>query len=361
MKIVKFANFFKNKLELLNCLLLILVTVFITQFACIEVTGQEAGNSSNHQVIFVTTTLEKIVSSPQKVLEDEEKFWKEETVQLISQSWIDEVGVRNARERWRRKISALTELTEAERKENNLLKMTDSIKEKKAVFQEKAIPHLFSYLPVTDKILNMPVYFTAFIPPRAFANTAGIVVDVAASYWKGNPDNIINCLIHELFHIGYSWYRPSRTEEMPEHKFLYTMLEYLQNEGLATYVGYKALPMFPAPDEKDYQLLESEEEVSKRIKEINYLFEKAGTMSNKKLKQLAWRKGVNGRAYYIAGAHMAQVVENGLGRKMLIQTINQGPISYVKVYNSLAPEDRKIFVPDDETITARQDSCKNFR
>ena len=353
---------FSQKIQInLNSLLLFMVAMFFGLSFTLKATGQELIDNQDHQVTFITKTLEKILSSPQKVLEEEDKFWKEETVQILAQSWIDEVGVRKAREIWRRKISNLIKLTETEREENHLLQMTDSIKVKTNDFQEKAIPHLFSYLPATDKPMNMPVYFTAFIPPRAFANTAGIVIDVAASYWKGNPKNILNCLIHELFHIGYSWFRPTRTEKPLDHKFINTMLDYLQNEGMATYVAYKAQPMFPAPDEKDYRLFESPEEVTRLLKVMNDLFENVGVLSDKKLKQLSWRKGVNGRAYYIAGAHMAQVIESKLGRKALIETIQQGPVSFVKRYNSLVPENRKIFFPDDSTIAARQDSCENHR
>jgi hypothetical protein len=56
-----------------------------------------------------------------------------------------------------------------------------------------------SYLPA-DVNLDVPVHFTAFIPPRSMV-TGGIVVNVAASYWNDNPDNILNNLVHETFHV----------------------------------------------------------------------------------------------------------------------------------------------------------------
>jgi len=304
--------------------------------------SQESTGIPETKVVFVTSTLERIISEPQQVLEREDNFWTEEKVQVLAQGWIDEVRVKNARDKWRRNISELAGLTPEERKKHHLVEMTDYIKSKESTFADKATPLLVSFVPETDRKLDLPVYFTAYIPPRAFASSEGIVIDVASSYWNDNPDNILNCLVHELFHICYSWFRAGRTEVPVYNEFHYKMMEFLQNEGLATYVGYNALPIFPAPDEKDYALLESPEEVTRLINEVNGLFAKVNTVSPKELQQAHWKTGVKGRGYYIAGAHMAQVIEKELGRDRLQQTIVEGPRSFIELYNSIAPEDSQI-------------------
>ena len=62
---------------------------------------------------------------------------------------------------------------------------------------------------------------------------------------EGNVENILNNLTHEIFHVGYSHMRRERTEIALQDTRLYGMLDYLQNEGMATYVGYEAVSLFP--------------------------------------------------------------------------------------------------------------------
>ena len=231
--------------------------------------------------------------------------------------------------------------------------MTEYIVTRRDEFQSRAIPHLLSYLPELGRNQDLPIYFTAYVPPRAFA-AGDIVINVAAPYWKGNADNILNVLVHEIFHAGYGWCRSARTEIPLKHKKLYRMLEDLQNEGMATYVAYKAVPMYPAPDEKDYELLESANEVTSLLEDINTLFEKVGVVKDGELQRLSWEIGVTQRGYYIVGAHMAEVIEETLGREVLIKTLVEGPISFVALYNSLVKENRRIYFPNEETILTRQ-------
>jgi hypothetical protein len=134
------------------------------------------------------------------------------------------------------------------------------------------------------------------------------------------------------------------------------MMEYLQNEGLSTYVGYKALPIFPAPGEKDYHLLESPTEVTRLLNELNVLFDAVGTVSSEELRRAHWKTGIDGRAYYIVGAHMAGVIEDALGREALLQTITQGPRSFIERYNSLVQEDMTVRYPDKGTIDSREET-----
>jgi hypothetical protein len=340
-----------------NSLIFVVMTIITLCGGEIGVAQESAGNPETG-ITFVTSALERIILGPERVLEEEESFWAEEKVQVLAQGWINEVKVKNARGKWRQKVKKLAELTQEERKNHRFVEMTDYIKAKERIFLDSAIPHLLSYVPETSKSLDLPIYFTAFIPPRAFANSEGIVINVASSYWQGNPDNILNCVVHEFFHICYSWFRAGRTEKPVDHEFLHKMMEYLQNEGLATYVGYKALPIFPAPNEKDYQLLESPADVTRLLNKVNMLFEMVGTVSSRELRRAHWKTGIDGRAYYIAGTHMAQVIENELGKKALHQTIVEGPLSFIERYNSLVPEDLTIRYPDKATIAEREAAMK---
>ena len=175
--------------------------------------------------------------------------------------------------------------------------------------------------------------------------SGGVVINVSANYWNGDVRNIYNNLTHEIFHVGYSHTRPNRTESPLENEQLYQMLDALQNEGTATYVGYRASSLFPAPDEVDYQLLTNSKDVTRLFGEINDLFEQVGVVTDEDLQQLSWRTGVTRRGYYIVGARMAQIIETQLGREALIGSLADGPVSFVKLYNSLVTENRRISVP----------------
>lgn len=57
-------------------------------------------------------------------------------------------------------------MTDDERSRTPLVRTTESIVQQQDAFLARAIPHVCSYLPA-DVNLDIPVHFTAFIPPRS--------------------------------------------------------------------------------------------------------------------------------------------------------------------------------------------------
>jgi len=208
----------------------------------------------------------------------------------------------------------------------------------------EALPHLCSFFP-GEVDLSRPAYFVAFIPPRAFATSEGIVIDVASDYWKGNPENILNLMIHEFFHVGFGQQRSERADTPLSHARLNSIAEMIQNEGMAVWVAYQARGSFPAPAELDNLLLEDPDEVASRRTALNDLFERSSSISDDQLRQQGWRIGVTNRAYYIVGAHMARLIQEARGKEALVQTITQGPLSFIRLYNTLAPEEERLRFP----------------
>jgi hypothetical protein len=294
---------------------------------------------------FETATLEKIIREPEMVVKQAQSFWSSEYPLLLAQGWADEVGSRNPGIRFLKRVTDLAELSEDERAVHPLLQLTETIIARQDEWREKALPLICSHLPAGVD-LSRPVYFVAYIPPRAFATSEGIVIDVAADYWQGTPENILNCLIHEYFHIGYGQLRRQRSETPPADARLYKTLDMIQNEGLAVWIGYRAQSLFPAPGEKDYRLLDSAADVTRLLKALNGLIGETGTITADEFKRRAWKIGVTDRAYYIVGAHMARTIESKHGTAALIQTLRQGPHSYILRYNSLVPEERRLHPPD---------------
>jgi hypothetical protein len=300
------------------------------------------GRCEKSKISFNTETLEKIVNDPHAILGDEESFWEEEKPQEYTRMWAEAVNYPIRYDEWRGRIREWAEVPPEERKDHVFMENATRIIEGKEEFLRRAVPHLCSYLP-EDASLDITVYFTAFIPSRAFA-MGEIVINIAADYWKNNADNILNTLVHEIFHVGYSYCRDMRTEEKPDNVMLYGMLDNFQSEGVCTYVGYRALPLFPAPDEKDYELLDDMAEVRRLLEDVNLVFSKVGELANEEIQKLAWEKCIIERGYYVVGAHMCMVIEEKRGKEALIGTLTKGPVSFVKLYNSLVEDEMKVRV-----------------
>lgn len=301
-------------------------------------------NCVGSRVEFDTTTLEKIVKDPQWVLENEEIFWTNYRPQILTRKWAKHVNYEIPYEKWRENIKEWSSLTQRERENHELMKITQRILTGKDEFLQKALPHDCAFLP--DGVdLSVTIQFTAFVPPFAFA-MEDLVIDVASKYWKGNPEHILNLLVHEIFHVGYSFYRTLQTEKEFVEENLYKILDNIVNEGVCTYVGYRALPIFPVEDERDYRMMEDFAEVNKLFADTNEVLSQYGRLTIDELQKLSWEKGVVGRAYYVTGAHMCKTIDERKGRDALIEVYSKGPISIIGLYNSIADESLKIKLPE---------------
>lgn len=238
-------------------------------------------------------------------------------------------------------MHAWAAMSSGERETSELMQMSKALIAGKDDFSHKAIPHLCDYLP-TEADLNVTVRLTAFVPPNAFA-WEDVIISVSSKYWKGKVVNIWNLLVHELFHAGYSYCQEVGNQNEIGDEIINRMLRNLHSEGVCTYVGYKALPLFPAPDIEDYQLLERPDEIERSLKDVNMAFSKTSE-DKKALQQFVWERCVQGRAYYVVGAYMCKMIASKAGKASLITTLLQGPVSFVKLYNTLVEEGMKVQV-----------------
>jgi hypothetical protein len=281
-----------------------------------------------HDIRFNTEALEKIVYEPRWVLDNEEEFWDDYPAQRYTRDWSKAVNHEIDYSDWRQRIEDWSKSTEDERRTSNLISITETVIGARRRFTRDAIPHMLSYLPDATP-LNVGVYFTAFIPARAFATRAEIVFNVAAEYWKCNPDNILNTMVHEIFHIGYGYWS-GRDENLSLRDMIFRDI---QNEGSATYVAYAARRLFPAPDDKDFQMLEESGTVRQHLDQVNMILGSVGDKPEAAVRAWMWDIGVAGRAFYTVGAHMCRVIEEELGRDKLVSTLKSGPRVFVELYN----------------------------
>jgi hypothetical protein len=208
---------------------------------------------------------------------------------------------------------------------------------------KEALPLICSCLPDTNVKLDTTVYFTAYTRARSFMTHDNIVINIMAPYWNGDRQHLLNAITHEVFHIGYGRNPTSQALSRESDDRFYGLRRPLQNEGMATYVAYKAIAIYPAAGEKDYQLLANPADVIELRRKLNALFEQAVSLLADEVQKRSWDIGVMQRAYYVVGADMARTIERKAGRKVLIETITKGPRSFVATYNACVPAAERIF------------------
>ena len=94
----------------------------------------------------------------------------------LTTAWAENNGFKIGRGKWRSRLSRFVEMGDADRRESELMRTTEAILNGREEFLARALPHVCSFLPANVDT-GLPVYFTAFIPPRAFV-TGGIVINV---------------------------------------------------------------------------------------------------------------------------------------------------------------------------------------
>ena len=153
-------------------------------------------------------------------------------------------------------------------------------------------------------------------------------------------------LRYEIYHIGYDLYTPDKWDFTPKTKelFLQKTLSVIQNEGMATYVAYKARDIIPSDHmDPDHKLLENQEKVDIAFQQINNLISESQTLSIDSLNKKAWVIGVEkDRAFYVAGAYMAYKLEKENGKGFLVNLVKKDSRVFIEEYNKIAEDKRRI-------------------
>lgn len=306
------------------------------------------GTNAKIKVIIDTSSIKHIYLKTEEILQDTAAFWQTDSALKAIKRIREKLNRPVPDPKWEKNISQIAKLTKKGRQNHPHLRMALEVAEKADYFNSTAIPYVSTFLPNADKMdFTLTVYLTAYSGAYRFMMNNDLFIDLAHEKWNSSSKNVLNNLVKVVFDLGFRECRRTRTEKPLDQK-IYTLLEYLQIRGIATYVGYKALDKFPAESVKDYNLLESESDGTRLRNKLNDLFLKARRLSDEDLRKKAVEIGVRGMAYPVVGAYMAKIIEEKLGRKDLKDTITQGPLSFLKTYNRLVGDDKKIHDFGDE-------------
>lgn len=327
----------------ISVLLIFLAVVF--QWSQAD-SGNRFSSDDTHskiKVIIDTASVQKIYLKTKEILQDTAAFWETDSALKSIKRFREKQKRPVPDPEWEKNISQIAKLSKKKRQNHPHLRMALEVEDKADYFNSTAIPYVSTFLPNADKMdFTLKVFLTAHTRAYRFMMNNELFIDVAHERWKGSSQNILNNLVMVVFDIGFLEYRETRTEKPLDQK-LYTLLEYLQSRGISTYIGYKALDKFPVEEVEDYNLLESKSDITQLRNKLNGLFLEASSLTDKDLRKKAIEVGVRGRAYTVVGADMAKTIEEKLGLDGLKTTITQGPLSFLKTYNSLVDDDKKIY------------------
>lgn len=285
------------------------------------------------RVEFDISSVEKVFRTPKTVLQDVDAFWREETAYEMAVGW-SPPGYPVHIGGFREKVEELAKQPLEEREQNPYFRFAKTLTDSITRIRSDGLSHICSYLPRESKMVST-IYLACFIflgkdepqfVPSAFIYGGSSCLNVTSDQWGFNENRALNEIIHELYHNGYETHQiqcPLK-DEMSTRQLLAHILWQLHNEGMATYVAYKAQHLFPKDNDEDYAMLENPSEVSRLLGNVKKLIRDASTELPTDVKEGVIQVGISERAFYVAGAHMASIIEDKAGKNALIESVTKG-------------------------------------
>jgi len=305
--------------------------------------GQE--NKSKLTIKWDDSAVRAVLSNPKSSLENRDSLWNAYEGYRQTLAWHDRQDVPLDVRFYEFALNDMLSENPRFTKNKNYIETIDRIKEVSTSKGDLISEHISSYLP-SDSSFTSYAYFVAFTCPYAFSLEDKLIIDIGAPRWHENPEYIINIVIHETYHIGYEFYTPDLLAIKPTSKanLLQSIYNDIQNEGMATFVAYKALDIVPSEyKDMDYQLLEKEENIDKAFEQINQIIADCETMPLDTVVERAWNKGtVKDRAFYVAGGYMCGEIEEIKGKDYLVELVRHDSRKFIEEYNKIAILNRKI-------------------
>jgi tetratricopeptide (TPR) repeat protein len=163
---------------------------------------------------------------------------------------------------------------------------------------------------------------------------------LAKKFFNQGNVSIYNSMVHELFHHVYwdAWLW--QIEPPLENPALREFIRSLQNEGMAVNATSRIWETYPSSLDFDYLLINFQPYVRYWISRVNQVFENPESKTVEKWWQDVVQIPSHGK--YIVGGYMAERIEDQLGRDALVATVANGPMSFIRTYNTVAEESLRI-------------------
>ncbi|MHA2190299.1 MAG: DUF5700 domain-containing putative Zn-dependent protease [Candidatus Thorarchaeota archaeon] len=225
---------------------------------------------------------------------------------------------------------------EMERRVNSSVHFLEENKDLFASSMVEVAEYLPKDLQLECKLYTMVGYDIGIVSEgSAFLN-------IAHPFFKENPCELIFMSMHEVHHVGYVHYNPaysfSELERLSDLRDAFRYSTHL--EGLAVYTPLRRRLETNCLLHEDYPALMDEEIAEQRrtqyfdfMQELERTSDRKVTDDDFELFEPMYAKGK--RLWYVTGAYMAKIIDEKLGRDVLIDTVSQGPDSFFDFYNSV--------------------------
>lgn len=287
------------------------------------------------------SSAEALLLRPESVLADVHGFWERDLAYWLVAKHAEEAGFAVPPAGWEAAIGRFASVPASDREAQPRYSLARQLAGAERRFNDAAVPHILSFFAPDGVDLSTTVYVTVATWQNAFQKDHRIVVNISHPEWRGDADVVLNTLVHELFHVGFYRAEPLMTEVQLDDSERYDVFLNLLNEGMATWVGYTARGILPS-GVADYAMLDDSGAVRNAIRNLNSLLASEGATPSDEFRRRVWEVGVQQRALYVAGAHMARAVERAAGRAALVRAFRSGPRSFVAEYNRLVTEDARV-------------------
>lgn len=331
----------------------ILTTIWLNLPSKLPTNTAEIDACTRYGIVFDRSSISRIFQDPGAVLKDPSLFWTEDLAYQLVGLAPQYTGVSLPPDRWTENIEKVLSLSDQERESEESFARSLEINEHADTFCQNALPVILSLLP-DGANLSTAVYLSVFTDPPYFAFRSSVVMNTDVPSYLGKTSKFFNLLGHEIFHVGYFDFQPHQTEVWSDFYPTKVALTTLQNDGLAVYTQYLLSSHYPAPAEIELLLLENKLAVRFFIQQVNDLLQQMEVLSEAEIMRQTFT-GMNQRALYVVGAHMARTIDEGLGRDILVETVSRGPGSFIATYNTVAEDGMEVFeIPEPEDLSAIQ-------
>jgi hypothetical protein len=173
------------------------------------------------------------------------------------------------------------------------------------------------------------------------ANERNALINLGHPLYHEFNRELLYFSMHELHHVVFFNYQPIRTlDEIKTTSDLLSLIKFLTHlEGLATYLTLNKRIKEKSLTFKDYKVLTNKKETNKITREyfdvLNKITEQPDRIITKEDFTIFKKMSGGPRLWYITGGHMAKLIDEMLGRDVLIQTIIDGSDSFFKQYNKV--------------------------
>lgn len=352
-----FKKIFVQILLILCGLILIILVIGFVLFPEAELPKMVSEDiCSQYHITFDTTSIETIYLHPESILADPEQFLQEDTAYQMLAQHRARVNQPFQYQAWLKDIEKLATQSEESRLKKTPYRLYELIMTYHQSFCQEIADKVLTSLPEGTE-LDVTIYLTAhegsapaFTRPGeiTFSLSHPLIVNTAFVHETTGLSAFFNLALHEFFHIGFAnSSQPPSEEQLMEDEIVVDVLHTLQNEGMATSLSNKLSSEYPTPFEWFIYLLDRETIVRFFLSKINDILADGspapplGEEYNQLYRRIGrvgyWLKGLN-----IVGGYMAMTIENELGHKALVQTIDDGFYSFAETYNALVDEDMQV-------------------